>query len=435
MSFRRHHAADFRTKHPNRAESLRRVGLRGRSRPSGEGVTLATGALRIAMVGTRGVPARYGGFETAVEEIGRRLVGRGHEVTVYCRRGNDPDAPTEHLGMRLVTLPALRRRSLETLSHTGLSVAHLMRHRPDVAFVFNAANAPWLPIVRLARVPVATHVDGLEWRRAKWGPAGRRYYRLVESLAVRASDAIIADAEGIRRYYRWSFGIEATLLSYGAPVLEGLGTDRLAELDLAPQGFHLVVARFEPENHVDVVVEGYRASSATRPLVVVGSAPYSDAYTARVRELAGDDPRIRFLGAVWDQELLDQLYGGALTYLHGQSVGGTNPSLLRAIGAGTATVAYDVGFNREVLRADGAYFRSAGDVAAEVTAAEAHPAASRVRGAALRVRARDYDWDLIAQGYESLAADLAAGRHPRPRPHRRRTAGPESAPPARGDRP
>src|SRR5690606_3285200 len=116
-----------------------------------------------------------------------------------------------------------------------------------------------------------------------------------------------------------------------------------------------------PENHVREIVEGYRSSAASRPLVVVGAAPYSDAYTARVREAAGDDPRIRLLGGVWDQELLDQLYGGALTYLHGHSVGGTNPSLLRAIGSGAATVAFDVDFNREVLGADGAYFRTPAD--------------------------------------------------------------------------
>ncbi len=392
---------------------------------------MAPGTLRIAMLGTRGVPARYGGFETAVEEVGRRLVGLGHEVTVYCRRGNDPAEPTEHRGMRLVTLPALRRRSLETLSHTGLSVGHLVRRRPDVACVFNAANAPWLPLVRLARVPVATHVDGLEWRRAKWGPAGRRYYRAVEGVAVRLSDAIIADAEGIRAYYRWSFGIETTLLAYGAPIIAEPRADRLAELDLTARGYHLVVARFEPENHVREIVEGYRISTATRPLVVVGAAPYSDAYTAQVRAAAAEDPRIRFLGGVWDQELLDQLYGGALTYLHGHSVGGTNPSLLRAIGSGTATVAFDVGFNREVLRADGAYFRDPVDVAARLAEAEAQPGATGDRGAALRERARDYDWDEVAEGYARLAADLVAGRHPRPRPHRRRT----EPNPTRGDLP
>jgi glycosyltransferase involved in cell wall biosynthesis len=225
----------------------------------------------IAMVGTRGVPARYGGFETAVEEIGRRLADAGHRVVVYCRTvpGAQEPPPAEHLGMELVHLPAARRRSLETLSHTALSVRHLLAHRTDAAILFNAANSPLLPALRAARIPVATHVDGLEWKRAKWGGTGRRYYRAAEALAVRWSDALIADAQGIADYYRDAFAAPTTLLTYGAPLIEP-GAHRLAELGLEPRGYHLVVARFEPENHVDVIVDGYRRSGAELPLVVVG---------------------------------------------------------------------------------------------------------------------------------------------------------------------
>jgi glycosyltransferase involved in cell wall biosynthesis len=384
--------------------------------------------MRIAMVGTRGVPARYGGFETAIEEVGRRLADRGHQVVVYCRTTGGPAAPRprRHLGMELVHLPAARTRSLETLSHTALSVAHLVTHRPDAAFVFNAANAPLLPALRAARVPVATHVDGLEWKRAKWGPTGRRYYRLAESLAVRWSDALIADAQGIADYYRQVFDAPTTLLSYGAPLVAP-GSDRLAELDLVPRGFHLVVARFEPENHVDVIVEGYARSGATRPLVVVGSAPYAEAYTRRVHELADD--RVRFLGGVWDQQQLDQLYANCFTYLHGHSVGGTNPSLLRAIGAGAAVLAFDVDFNREVAGQAGRYFADAAGVTALVEAAESDPAGVALDGKRAAELAERYDWDDVADGYERLALELSARRFPAGRPsgRRARTAAPAAA--------
>lgn len=390
--------------------------------------------MRIALVGTRGVPARYGGFETCVEEVGRRLVDRGHDVVVYCRKADDGAAPAEHLGMRLVHLPAMRRRSLETLSHTGLSVAHLARHRTDVAFVFNAANAPWLPVVRAARIPVATHVDGLEWQRAKWGTAGKRYYRGAEALSVRWSDALIADAQGISDYYRDRFDVPTELIAYGAPLLDGVPTDKLAEAGLVPQGFHLVVARFEPENHVDLIVDGYVRSEARLPLVVVGSAPYADAYTRRVQGLADD--RVRLLGGVWDQDLLDQLYAHAYLYLHGHSVGGTNPSLLRAIGAGTATTAFDVGFNREVLGTAGRYFRTPADVAAEVEGAEAAPAVTADRAAASRVAATRYDWDDVAARYEDLARRLAWGERPlaEDRARRRDTARPGARAPQEAER-
>ncbi len=369
---------------------------------------MAGRALNIAMVGTRGVPARYGGFETCVEEVGRRLVERGHRVVVYCRNSAaDTPPPATHLGMQLVHLPSMRRRSLETLSHTGLSVGHLLGHRTDVALVFNSANAPWLPVVRAARIPVATHVDGLEWQRGKWGPAGRRYYRIAERLAVRWSDALIADAAGIQAYYRQRFDVDTTLISYGAPVV-GRNSDRLAELDLTPNEYHLVVARFEPENHVDVIVDGYRRSGATKPLVVVGSAPYAHEYTEKVRSLADD--RVRLLGGVWDQQLLDQLYANAFVYWHGHSVGGTNPSLLRAIGAGAATNAYDVVFNREVLGDAGRYFTTADDVCRGMERAEDDSADAIRRGHLSRLRAAGYDWDDVADKYEDLCRQLAADR-------------------------
>ena len=373
--------------------------------------------LDIAMVGTRGVPARYGGFETAIEEIGQRLVARGHKVTVYCRHSNgSPEAdPREYLGMKLVFLPALHKRSLETLSHTGISVMHLLGRqlfrRSDAAIVFNAANAPFLPLIRAAGIPVATHVDGLEWKRAKWGPAGQKYYLRMEALAVRCSDLLIADAIGIQDYYREKFDADTVYLAYGAPIQAGGETSKLAELGLERHGYHLVVARFEPENHVHVIVDGYARSSAKAPLVVVGSAPYSDEYTRSVHALG--DERVRFVGGVWDQELLDQLYANAKVYWHGHSVGGTNPSLLRAIGSGTATNAFDVDFNREVLSTAGRYFGSAEDVAALVEEAE-DGAGLAERGELARAFARRYDWDKVAEGYEQLCFELAAMRHPAP---------------------
>jgi glycosyltransferase involved in cell wall biosynthesis len=381
--------------------------------------------MHIALIGTRGVPARYGGFETCVEEVGRRLVKAGHDVVVYCRDVDGHDAeplPTSHEGMRLVHLPALRKKSLETLSHTALSVAHLMRHPVDAAIVFNAANAPFLPLLRARGIPVATHVDGLEWKRTKWQGAGRNYYRLAESMAVRWSDALIADAQGIADYYTEEFRADTALIAYGAPILTDERSEGLAAIGVEPGNYHLVVARFEPENHVDVVVEGYRRTSATKPLVVVGSAPYADEYTARIHSLADD--RVRFLGGVWDQDLLDQLYANCATYLHGHSVGGTNPSLLRAIGAGAPTIAFNVNFNREVLVGTGRYFASAADVAAEIELAEAHPEVTRQRGLEGQHAAYRYDWDDVATRYEELCADLvtagARGRG-RVRPSGRRT--------------
>jgi glycosyltransferase involved in cell wall biosynthesis len=366
------------------------------------------------MVGTRGVPARYGGFETAIEEIGSRLVAHGHEVTVYCRGERHPER--SYKGMRLVHLPTLKVKVAETLVHTALSVLHatarrLIRRGPDVVLMFNAANSPLLPMVRAVRIPVATHVDGLEWKRTKWSGAGQRYYRAAESLAVRWSDALIADARGIQDYYRERFAAQTVFIAYGAPIVSMADEQKLTAAGYEPGGYHLVVARFEPENHLHLAVAGYRRSAARLPLVVVGSAPYADEYTQSVHALAEGDERVRFVGGLWDQDLLDALYAGALSYIHGHSVGGTNPSLLRAMGAGAPVLAYDVTFNREVLDETGVFWSDEDGLAAELEATEADPQTATDRGAAARKRASEtYVWDDVARSYERLCEDLIGRR-------------------------
>jgi glycosyltransferase involved in cell wall biosynthesis len=365
-------------------------------------------SLRISMIGTRGVPAQYGGFETAVEEVGQRLAARGHEVHVYCR--NQGQSLADYKGMHLINLPAVRHRHAETVSHASLSVAHtICVTNPDVVILFNAANAPLVSALRAARIPVAVHVDGLEWQRQKWRGAGARYYRWAEKRSAGTADALIADARGIADHLHASYGREPTFIPYGAPIIDP-GDDCLAKLNLRPRGFHLVVARFEPENHVWEIVEGFRRSNAALPLVVVGSAPYAQTYTAAIREVSARDPRVRLLGGVWDQTLLDQLYGNCLTYLHGHSVGGTNPSLLRAMGAKAPVTAYDVVFNREVTAGYARLFRMPEGVRHAVEADEDDPAGALERGLQGQCAvASMYRWDDVADGYEQLCWALAVG--------------------------
>ena len=360
--------------------------------------------LTIGFLGTRGVPARYGGFETAAEEIGVRLAARGHRVIVYCR--NPGQRLRTYRGMDLVNLPAVRSKSLETLSHTALSAIHAtVRSRPDVAVLFNPANGPFVPILRATGIRTIVHFDGLDAERAKWGRIGRAYYRSAERMSVRLADAVIADSEAIAAYVRVRHGRESMYIAYGAPILSP-ESDLLPALGLEPGRFHLVVARFEPENNVAVIVEGYRLSGSNLPLIVVGSAPHASAYRAHVVRSAG--PNVRFLGAIWDQVLLDQLYGHCASYLHGHSVGGTNPSLLRAMGAGAPIIAYDVAFNRETAGDAARYVRTAPDVASAIVDDERDASAAAARGATARERAaRDYVWDDVARAYEALCERVA----------------------------
>lgn len=363
--------------------------------------------MHIAMIGTRGVPAQYGGFETAVEEVGRRLVERGHRVTVYCRNpGQELD---EHLGMELVNLPALRKRSLETLSHTGLSVAHAMRHKPDAAILFNAGNSPYLGWLKARGIPTAVHMDGLEWKRAKWAGLGAKYYKRAERVAARAGLALIADAQGIADHLKEEYGRDSHLIAYGAPILHP-GTDLLGVCDVVAGEYHLVVARMEPENHVDVIVDGYRRSGSHLPLIVVGSAPYGDDHIAHIKSLAGDS-NVHFVGGIWNQELLNQLYGHARSYLHGHSVGGTNPSLLRALGCGAPVTAFDVNFNAEVTAGHARFFTTAEDVALAIKEDDDDPLGAVDRGEAGRMHvAEAYRWDDVADDYERLVMHITQGR-------------------------
>lgn len=358
-----------------------------------------TKTLHVAMIGTRGVPAAYGGFETAVEEVGRRLVERGHRVTVYCR--NADTSIKTHLGMELVHLPAVKKRSLETLSHTGLSVLHAMKQRPDAAILFNAGNAPFIGWLKAAGIPAAIHMDGLEWKRAKWAGLGAKYYKRAERVAARSGLALIADAQGIADYLKAVYGRDSHLIAYGAPILDP-GSDRLGELGLEAGQYHLVVARMEPENHVDVIVEGYAGSGSELPLVVVGTAPYGDEYMTRVKDLAGSAD-VRFLGGVWDQDRLNQLYANCRSYLHGHSVGGTNPSLLRAMGCAAPVTAFDVAFNTEVTAGHARFFGSAEDVSIAIKMDDTDAIGCKDRGAAGRAHvATTYRWDDVADGYERL---------------------------------
>ena len=368
------------------------------------------GAVKVSLMGTRGVPALYGGFETAVEEIGRRLVARGYDITVYCR--NPGQRQRDHLGMRLVNAPAIRHRMAETLSHTTVSAAHaIIKDRPDVVLLLNAGNAPLIRPLQLAGIPTAIHLDGLESKREKWRGTGARYYRWAERVSVLWGDEVIADAQAIADHVKSEYGRDCVVIPYGAEIIEP-GSIRLGQLGVDSQAYHLIVARFEPENHVLDAVQAFRASKETRPLIVVGSAPYSQGYVESIQSAALGDHRIRFTGGIYDQELLDQLYAGALTYIHGHSVGGTNPSLLRAMGAGAPVLAYDVEFNREVTAGSALFWGSAPDLTSifdRIATGADNAVLTGLRDASRARIAAAYQWEAVTDDYEALIASLASG--------------------------
>jgi glycosyltransferase involved in cell wall biosynthesis len=361
--------------------------------------------LSVALIGSRGIPARYGGYETLMEELAVRLVERGFAVTVYCRSHSTPKALTSYRGVELVVLPTLRAKYLDTPVHTFLSCFDARSRGFDAALVVNSANALFLPL--LGGVPVALHVDGIERRRAKWGPAGRAVYALSERLACLLPDRLITDAQVIRRYYLERYGASSVPITYGVDPRPPRETGVLARLGLSDRGYFLYVSRFEPENNPHRVVEGYARVGGDLPLVMVGGAPYASHFIAEFTSRA--DRRVIFPGPIYG-EGYRELLSHALAYIHATEVGGTHPALVEAMGYGNCAVVHGTPENREVAGRTGLYF-DAGRPETLATALERilhNPATARIRGrAATRRAARLFSWERVADLYAEVFAGLA----------------------------
>jgi glycosyltransferase involved in cell wall biosynthesis len=362
--------------------------------------------VKLAILGTRGIPACYGGFETLAEELGSRLCERGHEVTVYGRTGFVDPALDTYRGMRLVVLPAIRRKHLETVSHTLISALHAAGQDYDAVLLCNAANAPWIRVLHLAGLPVALNVDGLERKRRKWGLAGRAYYRLCERLAAQLPDAVITDAEVIRRYYRRCYRIDSQMIAYGGDLQAPEGRDVLDRLGLTPDGYLLYVSRFEPENNPDRVAAAYAEVPGELPLVMVGGAPYAAELLERIHSVADD--RVMLPGPIYGDGYRQLLFS-CRAYIHATEVGGTHPALVEAMGAGRPVLYYDTPENREVAGDAGLAFRFDGTNRLSSLIArvmhdqeQLHELAGRGR---LRVAER-YSWCKVAAAYEELLEKL-----------------------------
>lgn len=360
--------------------------------------------MRIAILGTRGVPAAYGGFETFAEELGARLVARGHEVTVYGRRHIVSPMLREHRGMRLRLLPTIRHKYLETVVHTALSVVDALPRRYDVVLICNNANAPFALIPRLSGAKVVLNVDGLEWQRGKWGAAGRLYYEACAWLSPKLPVTLVSDARVIARWYREKYGKRTVFIPYGCDGKVLPGGETLARLGLEPGRYLLYVSRLEPENNAHIVMDGYVASGIDLPLVIVGDAPYATDYIKSLRERAAANPGIRMTGYLFGDGYAE-LQSNTALYIQATEVGGTHPALVEAMGRGACIVANDVPEHREVLGDTGHYYarNDAGNLASVIRALVDDPVGRTALGAAASARAEAmFSWDHVTDEYERL---------------------------------
>jgi len=361
--------------------------------------------MRLAILGTRGIPARYGGFETLAEELSARLAARGHDVTVYTRTRYAERGLASWRGARIRVLPTVPTKYLDTVVHGILSGVDAAFRRFDAVLVCNAINAAFCFLPRLrGRTRVVLNVDGLEKNRRKWNALGRHAYRISEKLSTMIPDAVVSDAEVIRDYYRKRHGHSSIFIPYGADLPKPTGWGVLKRLGLRPESYALYVSRLEPENNADAVVRAYRGVPGTTPLLIVGDAPYSASYVASVRAAA--DPRVRFLGAVYG-EGYRQLLAGAAVYIQATEVGGTHPALVEALGFGRVVCYHASPENEEVAGGAGIPFdahrpETLTRILKEVLDA---PAASSVWKERAYARARErYRWDDVTDRYEAVLA-------------------------------
>lgn len=362
--------------------------------------------MRITILGTRGIPANYGGFETFAEHLSTRLVARGHDVTVYCRAHYVSPRQIEFQGVRLKVLPTIRHKYLDTVVHTFFSALHASSKGYDAALICNAANAPFATILRATGMPVALNVDGLEHKRKKWNWIGRQYYRIAERLATILPTETVTDAKVIQDYYLARYRAESTMIAYGAEI-ERRPDPTVRRWRVEPNRYVLYVSRLEPENNAQMVIEAFKRVRTAYKLLVVGDAPYAKEYISELKARARGDKRIVFTGFVFGRDYR-ALQQNAYCYVHATEVGGTHPALLEAMGFGNCVLTLAAPENIEAIGDAGIAYADERDLAEKLQRVlrDGSLVHSYRQRAQARVR-EAYDWDYVVDQYEKLFAKMA----------------------------
>ncbi len=362
--------------------------------------------MKIALLGTRGIPANYGGFETFAEELSVRLAARGHEVKVYCRANFSETDAEVYRGVHRVLLPTVSHKYADTPAHTFISTLHLLLQDCDVALYCNGANAVFTYWPRVLGIPTALNVDGLERKRKKWNAMARAWYLLSERLSTLCPNVVISDAQVIERYYRERYGIDTRFIAYGAETSRVESTTILDELGLEPGRYFLYVSRMEPENNADLVVKAFEQTNCKEKLVMVGDAPYAEDYIRQVQNTS--DERIMFPGAVYGAGYAE-LQSHCLAYVHATEVGGTHPALIEAMGRGCVVLYLETPENSEVAGRSGiAYSKNVQELAEGISsvALASRDEVNGLRQAAMADARARYDWERVVDRYEQLFIEM-----------------------------
>lgn len=322
--------------------------------------------MHIAILGSRGIPNQYGGFEQFAQQLAVYLVQQGHRVTVY-NSSLHPYRDSNYQGVQIVRCydPENYLGTAGQFIYDLLGILHARRQSYDVLLQLGyTSSALWYPL-HPACIPVVTNMDGLEWRRSKYRGMVRRFLRWSEGRAAHRSQALVADSKGIAQYLQETYGLDSTFIPYAALPVDPLPSEKLAQalepMGLVPGGYDLLIARMEPDNHIHTLLQAHAHAAGLRPslppLVLVGRP--ANAFARGLQARHPNSPHTRWLGGIYEQDTLEILRQGCRLYFHGHSVGGTNPSLLEAMASGCRIVAHNNEFNRSVLGEEAVYFDEA----------------------------------------------------------------------------
>ena len=357
----------------------------------------------VRILGTHGIPANYGGFETAAENVAKFLVSRGWRVIVYCQiDGTGPIVEDTWKGIERVLIPVRREGWLGTSWFDLISVRHATRHR-DVCLTFGYNTAIFNVIQRVKAIPSVINMDGIEWSRARWGFTRQAILYTNERIACLVGNELIADHPEINKYLRKKAPArKITTITYGADTVSSPVAEVPESHGLAPGKYFTLIARPIPENSILEIVRGFCHRERPTALAILGDyKPGQDRYHGEVMAAAND--RVHFLGGIYEPAKVQSLRYHGLGYIHGHTVGGTNPSLVEAMAAGNPILAHDNPYNRWVAQDSAFYFRTAEDVDDSLSRLESEPGLAERLSAAARMRhASEFTWEHVAGQYEQL---------------------------------
>jgi glycosyltransferase involved in cell wall biosynthesis len=374
--------------------------------------------LRIAMIGQKGLPATFGGIEHHVENIGRRLADRGHEVTVYCRSTYAELPGERYLGMRTRPAPTVGTKHLDAIVHSATSTAMAMAAGVDVVHYHGIGPAMVGPLPKVfSRAKVVLTVHGLDHQRAKWNPAAKAVLGTAHRMSGRVPDRLVVVSEELVRHYRERFGVDAAYICNGVTTSGSAGPDAVRQHGLEPGRYALFVGRLVPEKRPDQLIRAFRRLEGDLQLAVVGDSSFSDDYSKSLRELAAPDPRIVFTGFAYG-ETLGALYEQAGVFVQPSALEGLPLTLLEAVSHDVPTLVTDLPAHLEVVGAGSQRHRVVPVDDEEALGDELRrmltepPSADHVSRSVRASVIQRYSWDRAVDELEAVYRDLLETGHP-----------------------